>query len=123
MKVAIIPADESKPVEYTDIPNTLQAKQKIVDGLIECGRLVTNAHGSLKMDVYWNEEYLYREEFELNRRATLLYLMSFMVMNPIYGDVVAIGGIDRSGKDVDLTAEQEAHLRALFPDPVAEPTC
>lgn len=114
MRVAIIPADDTLPMRITEIENTLKAKQKIVDGLIECGRLEDNKHGSVAMDLYWNEEFLYRPDLEFNGRASALYLMSFYEPVKIYGDVVAIGGIDGRGKDVGLSDKQVAHLQFCF---------
>jgi Domain of unknown function (DUF3846) len=128
IRVAIIRADESQPVEFTEIENTLAAKQHIVDGYIEAVRLRDNQYGSMAMDFYCNEEFLYREDLEANRRASALYLLSFMAVNYIGGDVVCIGGVDQHGNDKGLSREQEDHLKKLFPnrcrDPQAiEPTC
>lgn len=114
MKVAIIPADTSKPVEFTEIPNTLEAKQKIVDGYIEAVRLRDNEYGSMAMDYYCNEEFLYREDLEFNRRASALYMLSFSTAGRIFGDVVVIGGVDAHGNDKDLSESQANHLRTLF---------
>jgi hypothetical protein len=130
IRVAIIRADEEQPVEFTEIENTLAAKQKIVDGYIEAVRLRDNQYGSVAMDYYCNEEFLYRPDLEVNRRATALYLLSFMTVNPIGGDIVVIGGVDQHGNDKGLTKQQEDHLRKLFTkaeghcrDPQIEPTC
>lgn len=113
IKVAIIPADEDKPVEYKEIENTLAAKQKIVDGYIEAVRLRDTAD-SVAMDYYCNEEFLFREDLEFNRRASALYIMSFYAAGYIKGDVVVIGGVDEHGNEKGLNAKQEAHLRSLF---------
>lgn len=128
MKVAIIPADETQPVQFTEIENTLAAKQQIVDGYIEAVRLRDNEYGSVAMDYYCNEEGLYREDLEFNRRASALYMLSFSAPGYIKGDVVCIGGVDKHGNDMDLTQKQQDRLRILFPDthcrdPQAEPTC
>jgi hypothetical protein len=114
MRVAIIPADDTKPVLFTDIPNTLEAKQKIVDGYIEAVRLRDNDHGAVAMDFYCNEEFLYREDLENNMRASALYLLSFGVRNIIGGDVVCIGGVDAHGNDKPLSQKQEDFLKFCF---------
>jgi hypothetical protein len=117
MRVAIIPADDTLPIRITEIENTLAAKQKIVDGLIEVGRLEDNELGSVAMDLYWNEEFLYREDFEFNGRASALYLLSFPLFEEpvkIFGDVIAIGGIDKAGNDVGLTDAQVAQIQKCF---------
>jgi hypothetical protein len=112
--VAIIPADIQVPMRITEIPNTLEAKQKIVDGYIEAIRLRTNNHGMIAMDMYCNEEFLYRDDFGENLRAMALYLMSFYDVNDIRGDVVVIGGIDAEGDDVGLSEAQQEFLRKTF---------
>lgn len=114
MKVAIIPADETMPIRFTEIDNTLEAKQKIVDGYIEAVRLRDNEHGSVAMDFYCNEEFLYREDLEPNMRASALYLFSFGAKNIICGDVVCIGGVGPHGEDLPLSDKQEAFLRFCF---------
>lgn len=115
IRVAIIPEDDMSPIQYTEIENTLKAKQEIVDGRIEGVRLRDNGQGSMKMDFYCNDEFLYREDFETNHRAVALYLLSFGVLNEIKGDVVCIGGVDEHGNDMGLSNRQVAHLKRLFP--------
>jgi len=112
--VAIIPADILEPMRFTEIPNNLNAKQKIVDGHIEAVRLRANEHGMLAMDMYCNEEFLYREDLGENLRAMALYMYSFFTVNDLRGDVILIGGIDAEGDDVGLSAEQEEFLRKTF---------
>lgn len=114
MRVAIIPAEDTEPVLFTDIPNTLEAKQKIVDGYIEAVRLRDNEHGSVAMDFYCNEEFLYRPDLAPNMRASALYLFSFGVKNIIGGDVVCIGGVDQYGNDKPLSKKQEEFLKLCF---------
>jgi hypothetical protein len=114
MKVAIIPADDTKPIRFTEIENTLAAKQKIVDGYIEAVRLRANEYGAVAMDFYCNEEFLYREDLEPNMRASAMYLFSFGAKNVICGDVVCIGGVGPDGEDLPLNAEQEAFLKFCF---------
>jgi hypothetical protein len=114
IRVAIIPADDIEPIQFTEIENTLKAKQKIVDGYIEAIRLIDNQSGSMAMDYYCNEEFLYRPDLEVNYRASALYLLSFGEVNRIFGDVVCIGGVDQHGNDKGLSKKQEAHLRKLF---------
>lgn len=114
MKVAIIPADDTMPIRFTDIPNTLEAKQKIVDGYIEAVRLRDNELGAVALDFYCNEEFLYREDLAPNMRASALYLFSFGDKNVICGDVVCIGGVDRYGNDLPLNTKQEEFLKFCF---------
>lgn len=114
MKVAIIPADDTLPIRFTEIENTLAAKQKIVDGYIEAVRLRANEHGMVSMDYYCNEEFLYREDLEPNMRASSLYLFSFGEPNIICGDVVCIGGVDARGNDLPLNEKQINFLKASF---------
>lgn len=115
IKVAIIPADHSKPVEFKEVANTLKSYQKIVDGYIEAVRL--NEHGqSVAMDFYCNEDFLSRPDLEVNDRASLLYTLSFSTQGYIRGDVVVIGGVDEHGNDKGLLPRQERHLRNLFED-------
>lgn len=114
MKVAIIPADETMPIRFTEIENTLEAKQKIVDGYIEAVRLRANKHGCIAMDFYCNEEFLYREDLQPNMRASALYLYSFYDKNVICGDVVCIGGVGPHGEDLPLSDEQVEFLRRTF---------
>lgn len=114
MRVAIIPADDTKPVLFTDMPDTLEAKQKVVDGYIEAVRLRANEQGAVAMDFYCNEEFLYREDLEPNMRASALYLFSFGAKNIICGDVVCIGGVDSHGSDKPLSKEQEDFLKFCF---------
>lgn len=113
-KIAIIPADITKPVEFRDVEKTdLKLYQGIVDGYIEAVRL--NEHGkSVAMDFYCNEDFLSRSDLEFNPRATLLYELSFKARGYIRGDVVCIGGVDQHGNDVGLLPRQERHLRNLF---------
>lgn len=113
MKVAIIPADETQPVEFKEIEGGLTAYQKIVDGYIEAVRLRDNLD-SVAMDYYCNEEFLFRDDLEHNPRASALYTLSFYTQGYIKGDVVVIGGVDDYGNDKGLNAKQEAHLRGLF---------
>ena len=113
IKVAIIPADETKRVEFKEIENTLPEFQKIVDGYIEAVRLRDNEQ-SVALDYYCNEEFLYREDLLPNMRATALYILSFNTTNLIGGDVVCVGGVDAHGNTKGLDAKQEAHLRKLF---------
>ena len=112
--VAIIPADITEPMRFTEIENTLEAKQKIVDGYIEAIRLRSNDQGMIAMDMYCNEEFLYRDDFGENLRAMALWLMSFWDVNDIRGDVVVIGGIDAEGNDVGLSDKQKEFLRKTF---------
>ena len=112
--VAIIPADIDHSIRFEEIPNTLEAKQKIVDGYIEAIRLRKNKHGMLAMDMYCNEEFLYRDDFGENLRAIALHLMSFYDIIDIRGDVVVIGGVDEEGDDVGLSTEQQKFLRKTF---------
>jgi hypothetical protein len=114
MRVAIIPADDTKPIRFTEIENTLAAKQQIVDGYIEAVRLLDNEHGAVAMDFYCNEEFLYREDLEPNMRASALYLFSFGAKNVICGDVVCIGGVDAEGNDLPLSQKQEDFLKFCF---------
>lgn len=114
MKVAIIPADDTMPIRITDIPNTLEAKQKVVDGYIEAIRLSDNEWGSMRMDMYCNEEFLYRDDFAQNMRASALWLLDTRIPQIIYGDVVVIGGVDAKGEDMPLSDEQVEHLRKSF---------
>ncbi len=112
--VAIIPADILEPIRYTEIENNLVEKQKIVDGHIEAVRLRANEHGMLSMDMYCNEEFLYRDDLGENLRAMALWMYSFYTVNDLRGDVVLIGGIDAGGNDVGLSAEQQEFLRKTF---------
>lgn len=112
--VAIIPADIQMPIRFTEIENTLEAKQKLVDGWIEAIRLRENQHGMIAMDMYCNEEFLYREDLGENLRAMALYMMSFYTVNDIRGDVILIGGIDAEGNDVGLSEAQQEFLRKTF---------
>jgi hypothetical protein len=111
--VAIIPADILEPIRFTEIPNTLQAKQKIVGGYIEAIRLRASKYGMVAMDMYCNEEFLFGDYGE-NLRAIALYLFSFGTPNDLRGDMVVIGGIDAVGNDIGLSAEQEEFLRRTF---------
>lgn len=113
IKVAIIPADETKPVEFKEIEGTLEEYQRVVDGYIEAVRLRDNDQ-SVAMDYYCNEEFLYREDLLPNMRATALYILSFNANNLIGGDVICVGGVDAHGNTKGLNAKQEAHLRKLF---------
>ncbi len=112
--VAIIPADILEPMQFTEIENNLVEKQKIVDGHIEAVRLRANEHGMLAMDMYCNEEFLYREDLGENLRAMALYMYSFFEVNDLRGDVIMIGGIDAEGNDVGLSDEQTEFLRKTF---------
>lgn len=112
MLVAIIPADDDLPMEFKEIESGLSAYQKIVGGYIEAVRL-TDGPLSVAMDYYCNEDGL-AEQLPLNRRATLLYYLSFGVQGYIVGDVVCIGGVDRYGNDKPLSVRQADHLRDLF---------
>lgn len=114
ISVAIIPADITEPLRFTEIENTLEAKQKLVDGWIEAVRLRSNKHGMLAMDMYCNEEFLYREDLGENLRAMALYMYSFYTVNDLRGDVICIGGIDAEGNDIGLSTEQEEFLRKTF---------
>ena len=112
--VAIIPADIQVPMRITEIDNTLEAKQKLVDGYIEAVRLRENEQGMIAMDMYCNEEFLYRDDLGENLRAMALYLYSFFAVNELRGDVVLIGGVDAEGDDVGLSTEQQEFLRKTF---------
>lgn len=114
IKVAIIPADIQVPMRFTEIENTLEAKQKIVDGYIEAVRLRENDHGMIAMDMYCNEEFLYRDDLGENLRAMALYMYSFLSVNELRGDVVLIGGVDEEGDDIGLTEAQQDFLRRTF---------
>jgi hypothetical protein len=113
IKVAIIPADIEEPMRFEEIPNTLEAKQKIVDGYIEAIRLPANEHGMLAMDMYCNEEFLFGEYGE-NLRAIALWMYAFGEPNDLRGDMVIIGGVDRYGDDIGLSPEQEEFLKKTF---------
>jgi hypothetical protein len=115
-KIAIIPADHSKPVEFREVEKTdLKLYQGIVDGYIEAVRLRESGK-SVAMDFYCNEDFLSRPDLEFNDRASLLYLLSFSAFGNIHGDVVCIGGVDQHGNDKGLSPRQERHLRNLFED-------
>ena len=114
IKVAIIPADIEVPMRFTELENTLEAKQKIVDGYIEAVRLRENDHGMIAMDMYCNEEFLYRDDLGENLRAMALYMYSFLSVNELRGDVVLIGGVDEEGDDIGLTEAQQDFLRRTF---------
>jgi hypothetical protein len=114
IKVAIIPSDDIKPIEFVEIENTLEAKQKIVDGRIEAVRLRDSEQGSVAMDFYCNDEFLFRDDLEPNYRAIALYIVSFNTMGLIKGDVVCIGGVDQHGNDKGLNAKQEKYLKVMF---------
>jgi hypothetical protein len=115
IKVAIIPADELKPVEFKEIESNLKAYQEIVGGYIEAVRL--HDHGqSVAMDFYCNEDFHSLEDPKFNPRASLLYTLSFKTQGYICGDVVCIGGVDQHGNDKGLLPRQERHLRNLFED-------
>lgn len=115
-KIAIIPADHSKPVEFREVEKTdLKLYQGIVGGYIEAVRL--REHGqSVAMDFYCNEDFLSMEDPVFNDRASLLYTLSFMTRGYICGDVVCIGGVDQNGNDLGLSPRQERHLRNMFED-------
>jgi hypothetical protein len=114
MKIAIIPADDTQPIEIKDVETNLRVYQQIVDGLIEAVRLVDNEHGSVAMDMYVNEEYLARSDLEPNMRASALYLISFHTANVLYGDAVLIGGVDARGNDKGLSKKQVDHIKLCF---------
>lgn len=114
IKVAIIPADIQVPIRFTEIENTLEAKQKLVDGRIEAVRLRANEHGMLAMDMYCNDEFLFRDDLGENLRAMALYMYSFYDVNELRGDMVVIGGIDKEGHDVGLSEAQQDFLRRTF---------
>jgi hypothetical protein len=114
MRVAIIPADDTMPIRITTIENTLEAKQKIVDGYIEAIRLEDNEWGSMRMDMYCNEEFLYRTDFTENMRASALWLFSTRVPQVIWGDTVLIGGVGPTGEDLPLSDDQVAYLKKTF---------
>jgi hypothetical protein len=115
IKVAIIPADLTKPVEFKEIESNLKNYQQIVGGYIEAVRL--REHGqSVAMDFYCNEDFLSMEDPQFNDRASLLYSLSFGTRGYILGDVVCIGGVDQHGNDKGLLPRQERHLRNLFED-------
>lgn len=121
IKVAIIPADIDLPIQFKEIENTLEAKQKIVDGYIEAIRLRSNKDGMLAMDMYCNEEFLFRDDMEENLRAMALWMFSFYNVNELRGDMVVIGGIDAEGDDVGISAEQQEFLRRTFDNTVEVP--
>lgn len=114
IKVAIIPADIAEPIQFTEIENTLEAKQKLVDGRIEAVRLRANEHGMLAMDMYCNDEFLFRDDLGENLRAMALYMYSFYSVNELRGDMVVIGGIDKEGHDIGLSEAQQDFLRRTF---------
>lgn len=111
MRVAIIPADLEKPIEFKEIDGGLNEYQAIVGGYIEAVRLRDN-NTSVAMDYYINEDGI-AEGLPYNERATKLYELSFNVRGYILGDAVAIGGVDARGDDKGLTAQQETHLKAI----------
>lgn len=111
IKAALIPADETKPVEFIET-NGLVDYQRIVDGNIEAVRLRDNEY-SVAMDFYCNDEFLFREDLEVNGRASLLYTLSFNATGYIKGDVVVIGGVDQNGNDKGLNEAQVTHLKAF----------
>lgn len=112
--VAIIPADIQVPIRFTKIENTLEAKQKIVDGNIEAIRLRENKHGMLAMDMYCNEEFLFRDDLGENVRAIALYMFSFYITNDLRGDMLLIGGIDAGGNDIGLSDAQVEFIEKTF---------
>lgn len=115
IKVAIIPADHSKPVEFKEIESGLKTYQQIVGGYIE--RVALREHGqSVAMDFYCNEDFHSLEEPVFNDRASLLYTLSFHARGYILGDVVCVGGVDQHGNTKGLGPRQERHLRNLFED-------
>jgi hypothetical protein len=115
IKVAVIPADHRKPVEFKEIESSLKAYQEIVGGYIEAVRLPEHGQ-SVAMDFYCNEDFLSRPDLEVNDRASLLYTLGFKSQGYIRGDVVCIGGVDKHGNVKGLSPRQERHLRNLFED-------
>jgi hypothetical protein len=114
MKIAVIPADDTQPIEIKDVETNLSFYQQIVDGNIEAVRLVDNENGAVAMDMYVNEEFLFRDDLEANMRASALYLLSFRTANVLYGDAVLIGGVDARGNDKGLSKKQVNHIKLCF---------
>jgi hypothetical protein len=114
MKIAIVPADDTQPIEIKDIETNLAVYQKIVDGNIEAVRLVDNEKGAVAMDMYVNEEFLLRDDLEANGRASILYLFSFNTATVLYGNAVLIGGVDAHGNDKGLSKKQVDFLKLSF---------
>lgn len=115
IKVAIIPADHTKPIEFKEVEEGLKTYQEIVDGRIEAVRLPEHGQ-SVAMDFYCNEDFLSRPDLEVNDRAYLLYTLGFGSQGYIRGDIVCVGGVDQHGKTKGLSARQERHLRNMFED-------
>ena len=101
-KALIIKADFG----FEETGTELKELQSAVDGYIEA----IDLNNDLTMWV--NEEYLLRNEFEVNPLASALFA-SIGGTRPIFGDVVITGGTDPEGYTLGLTANDLADLKEL----------
>lgn len=101
-KALIIKADFA----FEETGTELKELQSAVDGLIEAIDL------NHELTMWVNEEYLFRNEFEVNPLASALFA-SIGGTRPIFGDVVITGGTDPEGYTLGLTAKDLAELKEL----------
>lgn len=100
IKVLVIPADHSKPVEAREIEPSLDQMQALVGGWLEVVD-VLEPLGSM----YLNEEGKLRR-LPLNQRATaLIQRHNAMLLDVIVGDAFVSGPPDREGQDTDCPLE------------------
>ncbi|GAA4035035.1 hypothetical protein GCM10023063_19220 [Arthrobacter methylotrophus] len=106
MKVAIIPADNTKPIIVQNIDPGLGSLQHLVGGDVELVGL-----RSLDMNMYLNEEGKLMS-LPRNHRATVLCQQSqaIRIDDYICGDAVIVGPFDGEGGDTDLSDVQQRLL-------------
>ena len=78
---------------------TLKFLQTLVDGLIECVSLTPD------LDMWVNEEGLFRDDFEINRRASIMAGHGYVIKGP-----AVITG-QRNGETISITPEDFDRLR------------
>jgi hypothetical protein len=106
MKIAIVPADTTKPIIVQNIDPELENIQHLVGGDVEAVDL--RSHG---MTMYSNEDSKFAG-LPLNQRATVLAHLSHSIRTDDYiaGDAVIFGPSDEDGADTDLSDIQQRLL-------------
>lgn len=98
-----------------DLPNTTGERLAIMRSVIRCERVDVVAL-TTRIDMWFDDEYLYNYEDDINYAATILARRYIPNAAPYHGPVLVTGGADENGDTVPLDRDKLLALLTAIAD-------